>query len=72
MMKATGFIAGSIALTLVFYMAAYYLEVPVSAPMMALFAAVAMLIVWAFITAFRKAAARKSGPTNAAGNKPQA
>ena len=60
---ATGFIVGSIALTLVFYVAAYYLEVPVSAPMVALFAAVAMLIVWAVGAAFRRAAARKTGAT---------
>jgi hypothetical protein len=66
MKKAPGFIACSIALTVLFYMLAYYLLPPApTAGMVLLFAAVAMVIVWAVGAGIKKLRARKAGGAGA-------
>ncbi len=63
MKKATGFIAFAIALTLLFYLLAYYLlpAPPPSAAMVALFAAIALVITWIGQVTLGKFRSRNSG-----------
>jgi hypothetical protein len=67
MKKVPGFIACSIALTVVFYMLAYYSDpsTPITPGMVLLFAAVAMVIVWAVGVGIKKLRERRAGGTGA-------
>lgn len=71
MKKTPAFLACSIALTLLFYMLAYYLlHFSPTAPLVLLFAAVAMVITWAIGAAMKKFRSRGADAANAGGNPP--